>query len=302
MDEKQLKEAIAGIMKDKTKRDALAELLVEFVQPQHVTLEFLNALITTRAINKGDSIVKKLRKGITVHTFVPGAIPLKSEVTVTERMNWIFDGAQVGLMANVWDLESGDIGTAESLRAEALLKLRDYYLNKVFTAISTIWTSVNTPDNYTAMNGHLTATALENAIDRINATTSGAKAIVGVRSLLTPITKFGAFWNDGTTYGKIDSQLDLVVQNGFLGKFYGVPIVALNQVYNNPEDYSPLLPTDKVLVIGDKVGEFVTYGPVISKEWTDNEPTPPYWHWDAYQEFGMVIDNAQGVYLLDKVS
>jgi hypothetical protein len=305
MEDKELKEAIAGIMKDKRQRDALAELLVEFIDPTHVTLDFMNALIDARSIKKGDSLIKKIRKGIVVHTFVPGAIPLKSEVTVTERMNWVLDGAQVGLVASEWDLESGDIGTVQSLRAEALLKLRDFYLNKVFSALSTIWTSVNTSSNYTALNGHLTSTALENAIDYINATTSGAKAIVGVRSLLTPITKFGAFWNDGvntTVPGKIDSQLQQVVDNGFLGKFYGVPIVALNQVWDNPEDRNALLPTDKVIVIGEKVGEFITYGPVKEKQYTDMEPTPPMWNWDAYQEYGMIIDNASGIYLLDKVN
>lgn len=265
----------------------------------------MNALMDTKALNKGDSLVYKVRKGINVHTFVPGAIPLKSEVTVSDRMMYVLDGAQVGLTANAWDLESGDIGTVESLRAEALLKLRDYYMNKVFTALTTVWSAANTPLNYTAMNGHLTSIALENAIDRVNAITSGAKAIIGVRSLLTPITKFGSFWNDGvaspTAFG-IDSQLEKVVQDGFLGKFYGVPIIALNQVYNNLDDYTALLPTDKVLVVGDHVGEFITYGNVISKEYTDMKPTPPQWNWDAYQEFGLVIKNAQGIYTLGAVS
>lgn len=305
MEDRELKEAIAGMMKDRSQRGALAQLLVEYIDPTHVTLDFMNQLLTARGLNKGDSLVKKIRKGVTVHTFVPGAIPLKSEVTVSERINWVLDGAQVGLTASEWDLESGDIGTVESLRAEALLKLRDYYMNKVFSALTTVWTAGNTPLNYTAVNGHITATALENAIDRINATTSGAKAIIGVRSLLTPITKFGAFWNDGTNTTEpagIDSQLQQVVNNGFLGKFYGVPIIALNQVWDNPEDYNALLPTDKVLVVGENVGEFITYGPVKEKQWTDMEPTPPVWNWDAYQEFGLLITEAQGIYVLDKVS
>lgn len=33
MEDKELKEAIAGVMKDKTQRDALAQLLVEYIQP-----------------------------------------------------------------------------------------------------------------------------------------------------------------------------------------------------------------------------------------------------------------------------
>ncbi len=298
MDEKQLKEAIAGVMKDKSQREALSQLLVEFVQPNHITTDFISLLFNTRALKAGDALVKKIRKGITVHTFVPGAIPMKSEVTVTDRINYVLDGLQVGLVANEWDLESGDIGTMESMRAEALAKLRDTLYGKVYTALTTIWTAGNTPLNFTDAGAHVTAASLEDAIDRINDTTSGAKAILGVRSTLTPITKFGAFWDDGSGANNwgVDSQLQEVVQNGFLGKYYGVPIIALNQVRDNPEDNTALLPTTSVLVIGDNVGEFITYGETKSKEWTDMEPTPPYWHWDIYQQFGFMVDNAQGIY------
>lgn len=88
------------------------------------------------------------------------------------------------------------------------------------------------------------------------------------------------------------------MQTGMIGRYYGVPIVAINQVYDNPEDYNALLPTNRILVTGENVGEFITYGPERSKEWTDMEPTPPYWHMDIVQQFGMIIDNAQGIGVL----
>src|ERR1035437_10153791 len=197
MDNEKFKEAVAAVIKDKSQREALAQILTEFINPNHITTDFVSMLLNTRSLAVGDSLVKKVRKGIKVFTFVPGAIPLKSEVMVVDRINYVLDGLQVGLLANEWDLESGDVGTMESMRAEALAKLRDAVLTKVFTALTTIWTAANTPLNFTDAGAIITATALENAIDRINATTSGAKAIVGVRSVLTPITKFGAFWNDG---------------------------------------------------------------------------------------------------------
>lgn len=302
MDKNQFKEAVSSLIKDRTQRTALAELIVEFISPNHITTDFIGMLLNTRNLSVGDGLIKKVRKGITVHTFVPGAIPLKSEITVSDRINYVLDGSQVGVLANEWDLESGDIGTVESIRAEALAKLRDHYMNKVFTALSTVWTAGNTADNYTSLGTAITQTALEDAINRINQTTSRAKAIVGVRSALTPITKFGAFWDNGAaspTVMPVDSQMEEVMKTGWLGQYMGVPIIALNQIYNNPEDYSPMLPTNKVLVIGENVGDFITYGPVKTKEWTDNEPTPPYWHLDLYQRYGMCITNATGIYVIN---
>lgn len=304
MEDKQLKESIAALLKDKSKRDALAALLVEFIQPNHITTDFVGMLLNTRSLNPGDALVKKVRKGIEVRTLVPGSIHLASEVTVTDRINYVLDGADVKVGWNQWELESGEIGTVESIRAEMLAKLRDFFMNKVFTALTTVWTAVNTPMNFTNVGGAINPVVLINAIDQINQTTGGVKAVVGVRSALTPITQFGGFWADPTTgaVGAVDSQLEAVMREGWLGRYYGAPIVALNQIWNNPEDYQTMLPTDKVLVIGQNVGEFITFGEAKQKMWDDNRPTPPYTYMELWQQFGLMIDNAMGIYVLGGLS
>jgi hypothetical protein len=305
MDEKELKEAIAGLMKDKSQKDALAQLLVEYIQPNHITTDFISMLMPSRQLAKGDVLLKKVRTGITVHSHVPGSIPLKSEVTVRDRMTWVLDTAIVGVNCNLWELDSGEIGTVESLRTESMAKLRDYYMNKVYTALTTVWTTANTPHNYTSVGGALTATALEDAINYINQTTSGAKVIVGVRSALTSITHFGAYWpsaQGGSTTFPVPSAIEEVMRTGWLGQYMGVPVLALNQVWDNPADHNALLPTNKILVIGENVGEFITYGPERYKEWVNNEPTPPYWNMDIMSQFGMIIDKAEGIYVVGGLS
>lgn len=303
MDEIKTKEAIAGLMKDKNQREALAELLIEFIQPNHIAVDFISLLLNARSLKPGQALVKKVRKGITVHTHVPGAIGLKSEVTVSDRINYILDTALVGVLANEWDLESGELGTVDELKTEAMAKLRDYYMNKVFTALTSVWTAANTPDNYTSMgSSSVTSTALEAAINRINQTTPGVKAIVGTRAALTPITKFGAFWSDGTNTEAVPSQIEAVMRDGWLGHYFGAPIIALQQSYDNPEDYNAQLPSDKILVIGQNAGEFITYGDERYKEWINNEPTPPYWNFDIMSQFGLIVDNAQGIYVIGGIA
>lgn len=298
MEDIKLKESIASLLKDSSKREALAALLVEYVQPQHITTDFISLLLNSRALQPGDSLVKKLRKGIQVRTLVPGSIHLSNEITVSERINYILDGADVKVGWNQWEMESGELGTVADIRGECVAKLRDFYMNKVFTALSTIWNGGSTPDNFVDLGGNITATALEAAIDRINQTTGGVKAVVGVRSVMTPITKFGAFWSDGTNVAASDPQVNEIMQRGMLGKYYGAPLVVLNQQWDNPEDYTALLPEDKILVIGENVGEFITYGEARTKIWDDNRPTPPYTFFEMYQQFGMIIDNAQGIYVI----
>lgn len=303
MDEKTLKEAFASLVK-KGDMSAIAALLVEYVGVNHIPTDFTGLLLNSRSLNMGDALVKKVRKGIKVRTLVPGRIHLASELTVSDRINYTLDGADVKVSANFWELESGELGTVESIKSEMEAKLRDYYLGKVFTALSTIWTAVNTPSNYTNVGGALTATALKNAIDRINQTTTGVKAVVGTRATLTPITTFGAGWDDGTStfLHSVPENIREIMQTGWLGKWYGAPIIAIDQVYDNPEDYNALLPTDKVLVVGQSVGEFITYGEVKTKDYADMRPTPPQQYFELYQQFGMIIDRADGIFVLGNIS
>jgi hypothetical protein len=301
MEEKQLKEAIASLLKE-NKKEALAELLVEYIEPQHITKDFVGLLLNSRSLKPGDSLVKKVRKGLKVRTLVPGAIHLASEITVSDRINYVLDGADIKATANLWELESGEIGTVDSIRSEMTAKLRDYYQGKVFTALSTIWSAVNTPSNYTSVATQINATVLKAAIDQINQTTGGVRAIVGLRSVLTPITTFGAGWVDGYSTPvshPVPSNIEEIMQTGWLGKYYGAPILAIQQEYDNPEDYNALLPANKVLVIGENVGDFITYGDVKTKQYDDMRPTPPQWYLELYQQFGLIITNASGIYVIE---
>jgi hypothetical protein len=305
MEDTKVKEAIASLMKERGNREALAEMIVEYIQPTHVTSAVMDQILNTRALNPGDQLIRKVRKGIRVWTHVPGSIGLQSEITVSERANYVLDYAIVGLLANEWDLENGDIGTIESMRTEAFAKINDYYVNKVFTALTSIYTAVNTPSNYTNVGGHVTQTALDNAIEYINEQISGgAKAIVGVRSALFPIMKF-AGWQTTSNGTDLAASQDIVTEylkTGWLGTYLGVPIVALPQQWDNPEDHNALLPTNKILVVGQDVGSFITYGPPKEKQWTDMEPTPPYWHMDIMTQFGFMIDKIEGIFILGNLS
>lgn len=299
---KKMEEAFASILQ-KGDKEALAELIIEYIQPNHITADFVGMLLNTRTLKPGDSLVKKLRKGIEVRTLVPGSIHLASEITVRERMNYVLDGADVKVSYDAWDLENGNIGTVQDISREMMAKLRDYYQNKVFSALTTVWTAGNTPNNYTSVGGSLTSTVVKNAIDNINNTVGKAKAIVGVRSALTPITTFGAFWADpNAALHAVDSQLEEVMREGWLGRYYGTDVIALNQEWDNPEDYNTLLPTDKVLVIGENVGEFITYGEPKWKQWDDMNPTPPRFFMEVYQQFGLMIDKAMGIHVLGNIS
>lgn len=296
--DKELAQAAAALMKDPAKREEFAQMFIEFIDPTHIATDMVGMLLNTRSLQPGDSLVKKVRKGIKVHSFVPGQVPMSSEMTVSERMNYILDAAVVGVTANEWELNSGEIGTLESLRGEMEANLRDYYINKVFTALSTIWSASNTALNFTSVGGNVTKTALDNMIQQINKTTSGVKAIVGTRANLYPIMSFAGWDTLSSTNVPIASVREEIFRTGWLGQYGGAPLVVVNQQYNNPEDYAALIPEDKILVIGENVGEFITFGQPNFNQYVDQKPIPPQYYLRLWQQFGFLVTEASGIGVL----
>jgi len=296
VDEK-FKEAYAALAKDPSQRDALAALIVEYIDPNHLAENIVNLFLSTRRLNPGDALVKKVRQGIEVRTLIPGSVHLASEVTVVDRINYMLDGANVKVRANLWELESGELGTVESIKREMTAQLTDYYVNRVFTCLLSIWNAANTPTNFWAV-AALNAATLRAAIDWINYTvTGGVKAIVGTRLALAPITQFAGFHADpvaGVFWGNEDAIRE-IYKTGWLGSWYGANIVALDQVWNDPLNYQTMIPRNRVLVIGENAGEFILYGEPKWKNWEHYDPTPPDWLVEVYQQFGLIVDNAMGV-------
>jgi len=297
--DKKFKEAYAAMAKDPAQRHSLASLIVEYIDTNHITENIISLFLDTRHMEPGDMLVKKVRSGIEVRTLVPGSIHLASEITVTDRLNYMLDGVDIKVRANQWELESGEIGTVESIRKEMMAQLSDAYIRRIFTAGANIWNAVNTPLNY-AVSVPLTAAALRTGIDRVNYAVGKAKAVVGTRLALAPITQFAGFHVDATTanvWGNAEA-ISEIYKTGWLGQWYGVPIVALDQVWNDPVNNAPQLPNNRVGIWGEHVGEFITYGEPKWKEWTHWDPTPPDWLIEVYQQFGMIIDRADGIYVI----
>ena len=299
--DKEFEQAYAALAKDKSQRDALAALIVEYIDPKHVTEDVVGLFLNTRSLKPGDSLVKKVRRGIDVRTLVPGSIHLASEITVDDRVTYMLDGADIRVKANLWELESGEIGTVESIRREMEAKLKDYYVSRVYSALANVWSAANTPNNFTAVTT-LTSTALKDAIDWINYRVGGVRAVVGTRRGLAPITQFGGFHTDGTTTVANDEWISEIYRTGFVGSWYGANIVALDQVWDNPVDNNALLENRYVVVVGDNVGEFITYGDPKWKQWENMEPTPPELNLEVYQQFGLIVDKAEGIYVIDCTS
>ena len=298
MDEIRFKDAYAQVAK--TDKRALAELIVEYIDPKHITQDIVGMFLNTRSLNPGDALVKKVRRGIEVRQLVPGQNTLASQITVKEVVNYNLDTAVAEVSHNEWEVESGEIGTVDEIRREMMAKLSDFYSVKVMNALYTLAT-INDTTNFWYVTGPVNRATIEDAIDSIADIAGSVKNVVGRRTALAPITKFAGYRvGVGATEAAgspvaVPSALEEIRRTGWFGIYYGANFISLEQVYDNPFDRNPLIKDNLIVVIGDNCGEFITYGDTREDQWTDMSTAPPTWHVRLYQQFGMLFDNMENV-------
>jgi hypothetical protein len=299
-------------------RKAFAEVITEYVDPVYLSLDLMGQFMNTRELNVGDIHVKRFKGKYHVQQIVPGQITLGEQITIRDKaVNHNLDILSAKALYNELELKNGGPQfTPERVRADVKAALDEKLVMRTWNALGNIWNTANasaltipgaTYSNFIDASGALTETALNNAIDHVNYWSGGVRAIIGTEAALAPLSTFGQYKIIGTNnqYVTTNGQPAGTFQNvspfgngpKAVESYRGVSnIVRMKQIFDNTEfPPTPLLPSTFVLVVGEDIGEFITYGGPQTKEWMDMEPTPPYWTYETWVQFGMMIWNARGI-------
>jgi len=313
------RKAVSELAKQSDKQ-ALAEIITEYVDPVYLTLDLAGTFMNTREMNFGEILVKRFKGKYNVQQIVPGQITLGQQITVRDKaVSYNLDILAAKAEYNTLELaHGGPAFTPETVKADIRKALDEKILMRSWNALANIWTAGNasaltipgaTYSNFIDASGPLTSTALDNAIDHVNYWAGSVKAIIGTEGALAPLSTFGQYSliGPGTEkhYVTLDGQPSGTFRNTSpfgdgpkaVEAYRGVTnIVRVKQIFDNSVfPPKPLLPSNFVLVVGDNIGEFVTYGGPQFKEFVDNRPTPPYWNYETWLQFGMMVWNARGI-------
>lgn len=302
----------------KTDRAAFAEVITEYIDPVYLTLDIAGAFMNTREMNFGEILVKRFKGKYHVQQIVPGQITLGEQITVRDKAISVnLDILAAKASYNTLELQHGGPAfTPEAVRADVQKALQEKILMRTWNALANIWNTANasaltitgaTYSQFIDAGGPLVSSALDHAIDHVNFWSGGVKAIIGTETALAPLSTFGQYQIISGTNSDFlvtqNGQPALTFQNTSPFKnpavetYRGVTnIIRVPQIFDNSEyPPKPLLPTNFVLVVGENIGEFITYGGPQTKEYTDMNPTPPYWNYETWVQFGMMIWNARGI-------
>lgn len=302
-----------------TDRTAYAEVITEYIDPVYLTLDLAATFMPTREITLGQQLVKSFKGKYHVQQIVPGQVTLGEQIVLRNKaLSFNIDILSAKAEYNVLELEHGGPAySPEQVRTDVRAALQEKLLMRGWNALANIWTvgnqtaltiSGSSTSNFIDASGPLTSTVLDSAIDHVNFWSGKVRTIIGTESALAPLSTFGQYkiisGSSTDSFVTINGQPSFTMNNvSPYGGNYGVEsyrgvsnIVRVPQIFDKSESpWRPLLPTDYLLVIGDDIGEFVTYGGPQTKEYVDNRPTPPYWNYETWVQFGMMVWNAKGV-------
>lgn len=295
------------------RRTAYADLVVEVVQPNHLSLDLFSAFMPVTQMQPGDLRGRRVRRGrYPIRTMVPGSKHLTDVLDFLEYQTFMFDRLIAGTSHSVWEIASGEVGTVDQMKNELRADLFDEIVSKVFSLLTTVWTASLTPNNYVDASGTgVTATALDNMIETLLAYTGQVRAIVGSRAALLPIYRFAQYREFVPTSPNVNGLVPIVdklnefSQNNKVSTYLGIPLIELPQVYRNRlpanatgglrDAGNRMIPTDKILVIGDQVGEIALMGGFEYQDYTDPTTQPANYVLHGWQGYGMIIDDVQSL-------
>jgi hypothetical protein len=246
---------------------------------------------------------------------VPGSKHLHDVLSFQESQAYMFDRLIAGTSHNLWEIQSGEVGTTDQFRTELRADIFDELVSRVFTLLATVWNSTDTPNNFTdASSTGITATALDNAIENMLDYTGNVRAIIGSRRALLPVYTFAQFREfalsstDPTRVAFPTTSFNEFTGSKSVRQYYGIPLVEIPQVYRNRLGFSGtggnlnlrdatnrMIPTDRVILVGDNAGEIALMGGTEYQDYTDPTTQPPNYVLHAWQAYGLLVDDVEAI-------
>jgi hypothetical protein len=283
-------------------RSALAETIIRSIEPGRLTLDTFGIFMDVRQFNPGDDAKITIRRGkYPVRAMVPGTSHLVDRVYKQEKVGFMWDALIAGARANMLELNNGDIDSVARLRRDLRDDLIDAIAAKVFTLLTTTWSTVSTTSHVATVSGALNKTTLDTMFDTVIDYAGSVRAIIGTYKALRPLYQFAGYQLVPLTGGGETAlplrQLQERMDTNAVSIYRGTPVVELRQQYRNalPNPRAGLIPDNVVLVVGNRAGTIGLMGGVEYQDYTDFTKQPADYVIHAWQQYGILIDDPTAI-------
>lgn len=280
---KKASEALAKLA-NSDKYTEIAQLVTQYVEDTYNEFDIIPVVFEVKNFKLGDEpLFKTHKKGIVAYETAPNAYVPKSENYETE-LTMKFTNLGVRPTCLLQDLKTGRVDSLAQLIKDAKEARHTKRIEMVWELLAQTYNANANKDNYFAGNT-LTQEQLDSAINYVRKKTGKRPIIIGDYDLLTQVEKFDGF-------SQLESVYTEVRNNGLLGMYRGCKLQHLPEILNKVTGESSV-PTDKILVVGQKIGFAGTKGDLIFEQEKDiNDMT---WNCRIDQRVGQVVTKPEGL-------
>lgn len=285
---KEASKLISKMSETEKGRDELAEIVKIALEDAYNKFNIIPMLFETRHFNLGDRpMFKTHKKGIKAYWTAPNSYVPKSQNYETEIFMQ-FEGLGVRPTCLLSDLKTGRVDSFGSLIADAREAMEIAIYQKIYELLAQTYNATGAGKNNQAeVTNKLTKDALDKAINTVRKKVGGAPTIIADYDICTQIEGF-----DGFT----EIALEEIRTHGLLGKYRGCNIVYLPEILD-PVTQKSIVPTDKLFVVGRKIGYFADYAEMdMMQEQNINDKS---WNCRIDKELGCCVTRPEGIYCIE---
>lgn len=262
----------------------IAQLVTQYIEDDYNEFDIIPEIFEVKNFRLGDEpLFKTHKKGIVAYETAPNAYVPKSENYEVEY-TMKFTNLGVRPTCLLQDLKTGRVDSLAALIRDAKEARHTKRMAMVWELLAQTYNATSNKENYFKGNT-LTKEILDKAINRVRKKTGMRPIIIGDYDLLTAIEKFEGF-------SALEPVYTEVRNNGLLGMYRGCKLVYLPEILDKVTGES-IVPTDKIMVVGKKIGYAGTKGDLITEQEKDIDDMS--WSCRIDQRIGQCITKPYGL-------
>lgn len=268
-------------------RTELAEIVKIALEDAYNKFDIIPMLFDTRHFNLGDRpMFKTHKKGIKAYWTAPNAYVPKSQNYETEIFMQ-FEALGVRPTCLLSDIKTGRVDSFASLIADAREAMEIAIYQKIYELLAQVYNATGSgKDNQSSVTNKLTKDALDAAINKVRKKVGGAPTIIADYDICTQIEAFDGF---------SEIALEEIRTHGLLGKYRGCNIIYLPEILD-PVTQKSIVPTDKLFVVGRKIGVYGDYADIdVMQEVDINDKS---WNVRLDREMGACVTRPEGLFCI----
>lgn len=269
-------------------RNELAEIVTIAIEDSFNKFDITPMIFDTKAFKYGDKpVFKTHKKGIKAYWTAPNSYVPKSRNYDTEIL-MEFEALGVRPEALLSELKTGRLESLATLIADGRDAIEIALYEKIWRVLAQAYNATTNDKNFVSTNT-ISKQVMDTAVNTVRKKVGGQPVIIGDYDLCTQLEGLEGYSDNETVQNEIRNR-------GYLGKYRGCPIIYLPEILD-PVTMQSIVPTDKLMVVGRKIGCSATYGEVDFMQEVNIDDKS--WNCRIDKENGMVVTKPEGMYVIE---